>query len=96
VRKLLSGTYETTRARGPAVVTLQNKLKAAGFNPGAADGAFGPNTPAAVKAFQKVSWAPRRGTSPSEPWHWESRPCALCPETLHFLSSFRTLQGGYM
>jgi peptidoglycan hydrolase-like protein with peptidoglycan-binding domain len=35
------------------VVTLQNKLKAAGFNPGAADGAFGPKTLAAVKAFQQ-------------------------------------------
>ncbi|MFP2925027.1 peptidoglycan-binding domain-containing protein, partial [Pyxidicoccus sp. 3LG] len=41
-------------AKGAAVVTLQNKLKAAGFNPGAADGAFGPKTEAAVKAFQRA------------------------------------------
>ncbi|WP_366934908.1 peptidoglycan-binding protein [Pyxidicoccus fallax] len=36
------------------MVTLQNKLKAAGFNPGASDGAFGPKTEAAVKAFQRA------------------------------------------
>lgn len=40
-------------SRGSAVVTLQQKLKAAGFNPGAADGDFGPKTKAAVIAFQK-------------------------------------------
>ncbi|WNG41343.1 peptidase [Archangium violaceum] len=40
-------------SRGASVVTLQKKLKAAGFDPGAADGAFGPKTLAAVKAFQK-------------------------------------------
>ncbi|MBZ4420138.1 peptidoglycan-binding protein [Myxococcus sp. RHSTA-1-4] len=41
-------------SKGAAVVTLQNKLKAAGFNPGAADGSFGPKTEAAVKAFQRA------------------------------------------
>jgi len=41
-------------ARGAAVTTLQNKLKAAGFNPGAADGVFGAKTLAAVKAFQRA------------------------------------------
>lgn len=41
-------------SKGAAVVTLQNKLKAAGFNPGAADGSFGPKTAAAVKAFQRA------------------------------------------
>ncbi|ATB29681.1 peptidoglycan-binding protein [Melittangium boletus] len=41
-------------AKGASVTALQNKLKAAGFNPGAVDGAFGPKTAAAVKAFQKA------------------------------------------
>jgi LAS superfamily LD-carboxypeptidase LdcB len=40
-------------SRGAAVVTLQQKLKAAGFNPGAADGVFGNQTLSAVKAFQQ-------------------------------------------
>jgi len=40
-------------AKGASVTTLQNKLKAAGFNPGSVDGAFGPKTTAAVKAFQQ-------------------------------------------
>jgi peptidoglycan L-alanyl-D-glutamate endopeptidase CwlK len=37
---------------GPAVVKLQNALKQAGFNPGNADGSFGPGTEAALKNFQ--------------------------------------------
>jgi peptidoglycan hydrolase-like protein with peptidoglycan-binding domain len=41
-------------ARGPAVTDLQNRLKAAGFNPGASDGVFGPRTKAAVVAFQRA------------------------------------------
>ena len=41
-------------AKGASVVSLQNKLKAAGFDPGAADGSFGPKTEAAVKAFQRA------------------------------------------
>jgi cell wall-associated NlpC family hydrolase len=39
-------------AQGAAVVELQNALKAQGFDPGPADGDFGPKTEAAVKAFQ--------------------------------------------
>jgi len=39
-------------ARGPAVATLQSRLNAAGFNPGPIDGVFGPQTQAAVRAFQ--------------------------------------------
>ncbi len=39
-------------SRGTAVVDLQRRLAAAGFNPGPADGSFGPKTLAAVKAFQ--------------------------------------------
>jgi putative chitinase len=40
-------------SNGPAVVRLQKKLRKTGFNPGAADGDFGPATQAAVMAFQK-------------------------------------------
>jgi len=42
-------------ARGQHVTTLQNRLKELGFNPGAADGIFGPRTEAAVKAFQRAA-----------------------------------------
>jgi peptidoglycan L-alanyl-D-glutamate endopeptidase CwlK len=38
---------------GPDVVELQKALVARGFNPGAADGDFGPGTEAAVMAFQR-------------------------------------------
>ncbi|HEY9723896.1 MAG TPA: peptidoglycan-binding protein [Oscillatoriaceae cyanobacterium] len=39
---------------GPSVVQLQQKLAAAGFNPGGVDGDFGPNTLNAVMAFQRA------------------------------------------
>ncbi len=39
--------------RGPSVKRLQELLLAAGFNPGAIDGIFGPKTEGAVLAFQK-------------------------------------------
>jgi peptidoglycan hydrolase-like protein with peptidoglycan-binding domain len=39
-------------SNGAAVKTLQNDLKKLGFNPGTADGDFGPNTQKAVKSFQ--------------------------------------------
>ena len=39
---------------GSTVQLLQQKLKQAGFDPGAADGQFGPATEAAVKAFQQA------------------------------------------
>jgi putative chitinase len=38
---------------GPEVTALQQALQAAGFNPGAIDGSFGPGTEAAVLAFQR-------------------------------------------
>ncbi len=37
---------------GPVVRRIQQKLKAAGFDPGSIDGVFGPHTQAAVVAFQ--------------------------------------------
>lgn len=39
-------------ARGSTVTTLQQSLKAAGFDPGPIDGVFGPRTNAAVRAYQ--------------------------------------------
>ncbi len=38
---------------GDEVEVLQKRLAAAGFDPGGADGAFGPKTEAALKAFQE-------------------------------------------
>jgi hypothetical protein len=40
--------------RGPDVLAVQQKLTALGFDPGVGDGAYGPTTAAAVKAFQKA------------------------------------------
>lgn len=40
-------------ARGEAVAELQRELQAAGFSPGPVDGWFGPQTQAAVRAFQQ-------------------------------------------
>jgi len=38
--------------RGPAVADLQNRLQAAGFSPGTADGIFGARTEGAVRSYQ--------------------------------------------
>lgn len=46
-------------AKGPTVKTLQQRLKALGYNVGSADGDFGKDTENAVKAFQA-----RNGLSP--------------------------------
>src|SRR6266567_1929775 len=41
--------------KGPAVRKLQKRLAALGFGVGEVDGEFGPNTDAAVRAFQQAS-----------------------------------------
>jgi len=48
-------------ATGPEVKKLQKKLKALGCNPGRIDGAYGPATKAAVRAFQRNSGIPADG-----------------------------------
>jgi peptidoglycan hydrolase-like protein with peptidoglycan-binding domain len=63
-------------AKGAAVVTLQNKLKAAGFNPGAADGSFGPKTEAAVKAFQRAKGLVSDGIVGPKTWAALNKPPA--------------------
>ena len=66
--KAKSGVYRCTKAspickgdRGTEVKKLQTFLNWAGFNCGAADGAFGENTQKAVKAFQKAVGLPDDG-----------------------------------
>jgi peptidoglycan hydrolase-like protein with peptidoglycan-binding domain len=53
---------------GPAVRDLQTKLKAAGFNPGTVDGAFGPKTKAAVLAFQRAKGITADGIVGPQTW----------------------------
>ncbi len=55
-------------ARGSAVTTLQQRLKAAGFNPGTIDGQFGPKTLAAVKAFQRAKGLVQDGIVGPKTW----------------------------
>lgn len=66
-------------ARGQAVRELQQRLGAAGFDPQGVDGAFGPNTEAAVRAFQRSrglqvdgvvgpkTWGALTGRAPAAP-----------------------------
>jgi peptidoglycan hydrolase-like protein with peptidoglycan-binding domain len=51
---------------GPAVTALQRRLAAAGFDPGAADGRFGPRTAAALTAFQRAQGLDPTGTADLE------------------------------
>ena len=55
-------------ASGSAVVELQQKLNAAGFNCGAADGRFGPMTESAVLAFQRARGLSADGVVGPQTW----------------------------
>ena len=55
-------------AKGSAVTLLQQRLKAAGFNPGTIDGQFGPKTLAAVKAFQRARGLVQDGIVGPKTW----------------------------
>ena len=46
----------------PVIQQAQLKLAQLGFDPGTADGIFGPRTSAAIKEFQKQSGLPETGT----------------------------------
>jgi len=63
-------------SKGASVVTLQNKLKAAGFNPGASDGSFGPKTEVAVKAFQKSRGLTADGIVGPKTWAALNKPAS--------------------
>ncbi len=55
-------------SKGAHVTSLQNRLKALGFNPGAADGDFGPKTTAAVKDFQRKAGLSADGVVGPKTW----------------------------
>lgn len=71
-------------SRGSYVTDLQTRLKAQGFNPGAIDGNFGPNTKAAVMAFQKSKGLVQDGIVGVNTWtalgvNCGSTPPGKCP-----------------
>ncbi|WP_317987897.1 peptidoglycan-binding domain-containing protein [Hyalangium gracile] len=55
-------------SKGAAVTNLQNLLSRHGFNPGPADGQFGPKTTAAVKAFQSAKGLTADGVVGPKTW----------------------------
>lgn len=55
-------------ASGSAVKELQKQLRAAGFDPGAIDGKFGPKTEAAVTRFQKANGLQADGIAGPKTW----------------------------
>ncbi len=65
-------------SKGPAVVTLQQKLVALSYQPGRTDGVFDAETREAVIAFQKVEGLPRDGEVWSATW---TRLMAAMPPT---------------
>ncbi|MEW6522133.1 MAG: peptidoglycan-binding protein [Bacillota bacterium] len=48
-------------SRGPEVVRLQQRLRELGYDPGAIDGIFGPQTESAVRRFQQARGLPADG-----------------------------------
>lgn len=55
--------------RGPAVLTLQRDLTSIGYNTYGEDGVFGPNTEAAVKAFESHEGLAVDGVAGPAVWH---------------------------
>lgn len=55
-------------AHGPSVVQLQEALVNAGFDPKGVDGTFGPNTRAALAAFQQAQGLPADGVAGANTW----------------------------
>lgn len=53
---------------GPDVRQLQEQLKKAGFDPGAINGTFGPETEAAVRAFQQAKGLQLDGIAGQQTW----------------------------
>lgn len=53
-------------ATGPEVAALQERLVAAGFDPGPVDGIFGPLTEAGVQSFQQAAGLPTDGVASPE------------------------------
>jgi Putative peptidoglycan binding domain len=56
-------------AHGPDVELLQRRLAEAGFRPGRVDGAFGPATEAALRAFQQARGLLADGVAGPVAWH---------------------------
>jgi peptidoglycan hydrolase-like protein with peptidoglycan-binding domain/LysM repeat protein len=88
---------------GAAVTQMQQALKNAGFDPGAVDGQFGPNTERALKAFQSanglvadgicgpLTWA-KLGTSATKPA--TPPPTTPPPATIPPATNCPTLKNG--
>ncbi len=68
-------------SRGPSVVELQRLLLAHGFNPGAIDGIFGPNTQAAVMNFQRSKGLAIDGIVGIQTWTALGVNCGTAPIT---------------
>jgi peptidoglycan hydrolase-like protein with peptidoglycan-binding domain len=76
-----SATNETLAqgSKGPAVTELQGKLKERGFDPGPADGDFGPNTDNAVRGFQSSQGLEVDGIVGPQTWGKLNEPAAPAP-----------------
>ena len=74
-------------ASGSEVSALQGALQSAGLNPGAIDGQFGPNTEAAVKAYQMQRGVASDGIVGDQTW-WV--PAGAAGATLASLAGLTT------
>ena len=70
-----SAGYATQTAVRNAIVRLQVELSNAGFNPGGADGHFGSNTQAALKAYQKARGLEVSGIADARTWSEINSTC---------------------